>query len=228
VVGDYVARDGLVMIRQGSVEGVRALLAGWTEPVRHPHDREAGLTIVTPQPTPDGFEGLTGFTRARLAPHTDRSLQPEPPSLLAAVMISPAVSGGHALLVDGAQVLAGLRRSFTHATIGNLRLQPADGNAVPVVLASNGLARIRFRDDRIAVPASASDDQQVVDALRDLVAAATTSVRLGPGDGYIVHNHRYLHGRSSFAGDRRLGRMLAKVGRHRLAWLNQGFRIAYP
>jgi hypothetical protein len=107
-------------------------------------------------------------------------------------------------------------------------LQPADGNTVPVILASNGLARIRFRDDRIAVPASASDDQQVVDALRDLVSAATISVRLGPGDGYIVHNHRYLHGRSSFAGDRRLGRMLARVGRHRLAWLNQGFRVAYP
>jgi hypothetical protein len=185
--------------------------------------------MVAPRPESGDVEGLAGFTRARLPPHTDRSLQPDPPSLLAAVMISPAVSGGQASLVDGAQVLAELRRTFAPATISSLRLRGADGLTVPVMWISDGLAKIRFRDDRVAAPYCTTGDRAALDGLRDLISASATSVPLGPGDGYVLHNHRYLHGRLSFTGDRLLARMLAKVsGCHRLAWLNKGFPVANP
>jgi hypothetical protein len=101
-VADHLARDGLVMIRQGSVSEVWALLDGWTAPYPHPHDREPGLTVITPDRRVDTTTGDAGFTRAPLTPHTDRSLHPQPPSVLAAVMVSPAASGGHTLLADGA------------------------------------------------------------------------------------------------------------------------------
>jgi hypothetical protein len=227
-VGTHLVRDGLVMIRDGSIEEVRAFLVGWTVPVSHPHDQIVGLTIITPRSQPGGIDGVAGFTEACLAPHTDRSMQSHPPSLLITVMISPSVSGGHTVLVDGARVLAGLRRSFDAATISGLRLRRVDGATAPIVWTSGGLTKVRFRDDSVAVPYSATGQQEVVDELRNLISMATRSLRLRPGEGYLLHNHRYLHGRSAFSGSRRLARMLAVVNsEHPCSWLNEGFRVAH-
>jgi alpha-ketoglutarate-dependent taurine dioxygenase len=225
-VGDRLVRDGVVIVRHGSVDEVRALLAEWTEPVAHPHDSAHGLTIVAPRDTCDDLTGLAGFTRARLAPHTDRSLQPDPPSVLASVLLSPPAAGGDALLVDGARVLAGLRWSFPPAAIAGLHLYTDRGTTVPVITSIEALASIRYRDDRLASPCTTGEDRRIVAALREAILAATATVPLERGDGYILHNHRYLHGRTSFAGNRRLVRMLAKVTCGRLAWLNRGFEVA--
>lgn len=224
-VADHLARDGLVMIRQGSVSEVRALLTGWAEPYTHPHDHEPGLTVITPDRRVDTTAGDAGFTRAPLLPHTDRSLHPQPPSVLAAVMVSPAAAGGHALLADGAAVLGTLRRIHPLTTIGRLQLRTASGDLVPIFVIRDGLVRIRFREDPLATPWT-DGDRSIVAALRESISAATRSLPLSAGDGYVLHNHRYLHGRSSFAGHRQLARMLASVTCARLSWLNQGFRVA--
>jgi alpha-ketoglutarate-dependent taurine dioxygenase len=224
-VADHLARDGLVMIRRGSVSEIRALLTDWAEPYAHPHDHEPGLTAITPYPRVDTTTGDAGFTRARLLPHTDRSLHPEPPSVLAAVMVSPAASGGHTLLADGAEVLRTLRRVRPLAAVSRLRLRTASGDLVPIFVVREGLARIRFRDDPLATPWM-DGDRGVVAALRESISAATRSLPLSAGDGYVLHNHRYLHGRSSFTGHRYLVRILASVTCARLSWLNQGFRVA--
>lgn len=229
-VGDVVeglANQGLVMIREAGASEVRDLLARWAVPVRHPHEREPGLTIVAPRLGSNDANGLAGFGRSGLVPHTDRSLDPNPPSLLAVVMLSPG-DGGDGLLVDGARLLATLCRSFGRSAVGSLRLRTRDGTTVPVVQAVEGLERIRFRADRLASLYSDSGHAAVVKAWQQQVSQPTL-LRLGVGDGYLVHNHRYLHGRSSFTGPRRLARFLAKIDDgHRLAWLNKGFRVAGP
>lgn len=224
-VADHLASDGLVMIRQGSVSEVRALLESWTEPFTHPHDHAPGLTVITPDICVDTTAGDAGFTRAPLLPHTDRSLHPQPPSVLAAVMVSPAASGGHTLLADGAAVLGTLRLVHPLTTIGRLRLRTARGGMVPIFAIREGLAKIRFRDDPLATPWT-DGDQGIVTALRESISTATRSLPLSAGDGYVLHNHRYLHGRSSFAGHRQVARMLASVTCARMSWLNQGFRLA--
>lgn len=225
-VADHLVNDGLVMIRQGSVGEVRAMLASWTAPATHPHEFEPGLTVVTPHRRGRDAAGRAGFTRALLRPHTDRSLQPEPPSLLAGLMITPAILGGSPLLADGAVVLAALRRFFGPSAIDRLRLRTPSGMAVPMIAVRDGLVKIRFRDDRLAAPHSPDGEERVVAALRESISTATTPQPLGVGDGYVLHNHRYLHGRSAFIGQRRLMRILATVTCARWSKLNQGFPVA--
>lgn len=227
-VAESVAFDGLVVIRGGGVGEVRDLLAGWTVAAGHPHEREKGLTIITPRSYAAEGDGLAGFSRLGLDPHTDRSLDVVPPSLVATVILSPGACGGETLLVDGAAVLAVLERSFGRSAVASLRLRTRDGATVPVVERFDGWARIRFRSDRVASVYSDTGDRSALEAWRAMVSRPTP-VRLGVGDGYLVHNHRYLHGRTGFTGTRRLARLLATVDEgHHLSWLNMGFRVACP
>ncbi|MFG2054193.1 TauD/TfdA family dioxygenase [Micromonospora sp. NPDC048930] len=223
-----LARDGAVLIRQGSVGEVEALLSRWTEPVSHPHQSAEGLTVITPRSRSEDIETEAGFTCAALHPHTDRSLQAHPPSVLAALMVAPARSGGAAALVDGARVLALLRHTFDDAAIAGVRLVPADGSAGrPVIEMAEGLARFRYRDDQVAAPHGGAGSADVLAELRRLISGTAISLSLAAGEGYLVHNHRLLHGRAAFAGSRRLVRFLARVNPdHPYAWLNRGFSVA--
>ncbi|MFD2762928.1 TauD/TfdA family dioxygenase [Micromonospora eburnea] len=227
-VPSALARDGLVFIRQGSVDGVRELLDQWTEPVSHPHQSTDGLTVIVPRQRAVDGENEAGFSAAALSAHTDRSLVARPPSVLATVMVVPALTGGESVLVDGARVLALLRNEFDDGVIAGLRLRPrGGGDGQPLIELRGGLARFRYRDDQIGNPSSVSGREDVVAALRRLIAATRRSFRLAAGDGYLVHNHRVLHGRTAFSGSRRLVRLLAEVdGGHPYAWLNRGFRLA--
>lgn len=69
-VADRLADEGMVMIREGSVDEVKALLAGRTEPYQHPHDAKPGLTVIVPGPScgsRDGWRRL--YTGAAAATH---------------------------------------------------------------------------------------------------------------------------------------------------------------
>ncbi|MFI7605860.1 TauD/TfdA family dioxygenase [Micromonospora sp. NPDC049366] len=223
-----LARDGAVLIQQGSVAEVRALLDRWTVPVDHPHQVIDGMTVIAPRLRSDDSDNEAGFTDLALSPHTDRSLHEQPPSVLATLMLAPARDGGSATLVDGARVLALARRCASDAEIARLRLRTTSGRfGPPVVEFSPDHARIRYRNDCIAHPYSTDGRTEPVAAVRRLIVEMTRSLRLRAGDGYLVHNHRFLHGRAAFAGDRRLVRFLASVNSdHPYAWLNRGFSIA--
>ncbi|WFE53625.1 TauD/TfdA family dioxygenase [Micromonospora sp. WMMD1155] len=223
-----LARDGVVLIQQGSVAEVAELLDGWTVPVDHPHQVADGLTVITPRIHSGAADNEAGFTDLPLSPHTDRSLHKQPPSVLATLMLAPARAGGSATLVDAAQVLMILRRRAEDAAIARLRLKTTAGQlGPPVVEFTSGHARIRYRDDRIAHPHSTDRHTDLVADLRRLITETVRSLHLGEGDGYLVHNHRFLHGRTAFTGDRSLVRFLARVNSdHPYTWLNRGFSIA--
>ena len=220
-----LARDGAVLISHGSVGDTGTLLRRWTEPVNHPHQSVEGLTVITPRERSADAEAEAGFTWSALLPHTDRSLQAEPPSVLAAVMVSPARSGGATALVDGARVLVRLSRAFGDAALADLRLVPAGGRGARAVAESAaGLVRIRYRDDQVAGPHGSSE---VVTELRRLIAEETVLLELAAGEGYVLHNHRFLHGRTAFSCSRHQVRFLARDGfSHPFAWLDRGFSVA--
>ncbi|MFI5929602.1 TauD/TfdA family dioxygenase [Micromonospora sp. NPDC051543] len=228
LVPGVLARDGVVLIRQGSIAEVRALLDRWTAPVDHPHQVTGGLTVIEPRLHRREDDNEAGFTDLALSPHTDRSLHAQPPSVLATLMLTPAMAGGNATLVDGARVLAVVRQHAGDSEIADLRLRTATGRPGPAVVEiSVGHARIRYRDDRIAVPYSTDGRMDLVVAIRRLIAETAQTLHLGAGDGYLVHNHRFLHGRTAFTGDRSLARFLARVNSdHPYTWLNRGFSIA--
>jgi hypothetical protein len=43
--------------------------------------------------------------------------------------------------------------------------------------------------------------------LRDVIDRHTISLALEPGHGYVLHNHRWLHGRTAFTGNRVMHRL---------------------
>ncbi|MDG4797549.1 TauD/TfdA family dioxygenase [Micromonospora sp. WMMD1082] len=223
-----LARDGIVLVRQGGVPQVKELLDDWTEPIDHPHQSREGLTLIAPRDLLDSAENGSGFSRALLSPHTDRSLQQEPPSLVAAVMLAPASDGGESLLVDGARVLRLLQQQIPGPTIAELRLITSKGRSGSAVVDIRaGFASMRYRDDRVAHPDGTDGREDAVAALRHLIRATANTVSLAAGDGYLIHNHRVLHGRTAFKGSRCLVRLLANVkSDHPYAWLNRGFRFA--
>ncbi|GAB3934463.1 hypothetical protein GCM10027614_07520 [Micromonospora vulcania] len=57
-----LARDGVVLIEQGTVAEVRALLDRWTVPVDHPHQVADGLTVIAPRVRSDVSDNEAGFT----------------------------------------------------------------------------------------------------------------------------------------------------------------------
>ncbi|WP_377511345.1 TauD/TfdA family dioxygenase [Micromonospora vulcania] len=223
-----LARDGVVLIEQGTVAEVRALLDRWTVPVDHPHQVADGLTVIAPRVRSDVSDNEAGFTDLPLSPHTDRSLHVQPPSVLATLMLAPATTGGVTTLVDGARLLMLVRQRAEDAAVARLRLRTTIGQpGPPVVEFIPGHARIRYRDDRIAGPHSPDGRTDLVAEVRRLTSETTRYLHLSVGDGYLVHNHRFLHGRTAFTGDRRLVRFLARVNSdHPYAWLNRGFPIA--
>lgn len=223
---DRLARDGLVLLRQATAASVQRLLDGWTDAFGHPHEDAPGQTVVTPRLYAAGH-GTAGFTTGALEPHTDRSLSLRPPSVLASVLHSPADRGGEALVADGVNVLTALRQRMPSTLIARLQLGTPHGDVASVVTFRGGLVQLRYRDDDVASPTTGEGEfGEAVAALRACVAAATRTLPLESGDGYILHNHRYLHGRTSFTGNRTLVRMLATVVRGEYLWLNRGFCLA--
>ncbi|MEV0217841.1 hypothetical protein [Micromonospora sp. NPDC050695] len=182
-----LARDGVVLIQQGSVAEVRALLDRWTVPVDHPHQVADGLTVIAPRLRTDDGGNEAGFTDLPLSPHTDRSLHAQPPSVLATLMLTPARAGGSATLVDGARVLTLLRLRAEDAAIAGLRLRTTTGQLdPPVVEFVSGRARIRYRDDRIAGPYSTDGRLDLVAEFRRLISETTRFLHLGAGHGLGV------------------------------------------
>lgn len=116
--------------------------------------------------------------------------------------------------------------AHTHRAETHLWLHAADGKCWPVIETTRGVVRVRFRDDDMAQPVRAGVRGHVLLARLRALAARPVVLGLGEGEGYLVHNHRVLHGRTSFLGYRRVVRLLANVRpEHRFAWLNDGFAL---
>lgn len=143
--------------------------------------------------------------------HTDRSGWDVPPRFLMSLLKSASETGGESLLVDGHRVLKAIReqdqhlyRLITSPKYASFRAD--DGTFVPrpVFDESEGLLRFRF-DDGIQLSASMVS---ALPKLQDTIFQNAFAVALKAGQGYIVDNHRFLHGRTLFSGSRELLRVL--------------------
>ena len=214
-----LAVDGIVLFTHPTRQTLTESVASWAVARAHPHADSSAFTSLEPRPSMTGA-GTLGFAHDRLWPHTDRALTSRPPSLMALIIERAAAEGGQSLLVD-------MRRAVReHCGSPRLALV-TDGSGVwPILEINVGLARIRFRDDEVAHPRALDPaGQQLLTRIRKLTTE-TMVLRFEAGEGYLLHNHRILHGRTSFTGDRLAARLLADVQpEHGFAWLNQGFSI---
>lgn len=223
----HIESDGIVLLRDAGRQALLTELAPWVDVHPHPDADVAGVTTVRPSPALAERVDGGAFTRNALTLHTDRSTAARPPSILACVLTRGAPEGGSSLFFDGRIALDRLAREATGpAGLARLRLRLVDDTLLPLFECRAGRWAVRYRDDRIGAPEPAPGAESLMTLLADLFRSAVR-VTLGSGDGYLVHNLRYLHGRDGFAGDRELLRVLGTVKRSSpYQGMNDGF--SYP
>lgn len=129
-------------------------------------------------------------------------------------LTSESESGGGSLLADSSQILKDLKEqgdglydlltSSKHASFCS-----EDGVFVPRPIFDENTHVFRFRfDDSIQLSASLVTR---FSQLLDIIYRNSFAVFLRQGQGYLVDNHRFLHGRTAFTGSRELLRALVNA-----------------
>ena len=169
-----------------------------------------GVTVITDTGTAE--PGYAAFTGAELIPHTDGTSVPDPPGLLLLTCQQPASRGGNTLLADAAQITETL--AVQHPAALRALSAPraayfgaAGGHLGPVCeLAGPGRARVRLRLDDLAM--FSADATPLIPLLRTVIAQHQQTIHLDAGQGLLVSNTRWLHGRDSYTGPRVMLRIL--------------------
>lgn len=171
--------------------------------------------------------GLHGFTSRVLQPHTDGAGLDDPAALLLMTCGQPATSGGECLLVDGAALHDDLARNDPEAVQALSApccalFGGAAGHLGSVfTTTSDGQVLVRLRLDELARFAPAAE--WCLPGLRAAIDRNTITIRLRRGQGYALHNHRWLHGRRAFTGQRLMYRVHAEPLAH--LQIPSGFRV---
>ena len=168
-----------------------------------------GLTVITDTQTTD--PGYAAFTNAELVPHTDGTSLPDPPGLLLLCCQQPASQGGNTLLADAAHITATLAVQHPDAlqAVSAPRAAyfgTAGGYLGPVCEPAPGRARIRLRLDDLAM--FSADATPVIPLLRAVITQNLQAIHLNAGQGLLVSNTRWLHGRDRYTGPRVMLRIL--------------------
>lgn len=169
-----------------------------------------GVTVITDTHTKDA--GYAAFTDAELVPHTDGSSQPAPPGLLLLACLRPAEKGGTTIVADGTRVIGTLADRYP-AALHALSAPGAaafgtDGSYLGSVCepAGPGRTAIRLRlDDLVRFSADAAD---VLPLLCAVIRQHLETFRLRAGEGLVLSNTRWLHGRDHYSGRRVMLRIL--------------------
>jgi alpha-ketoglutarate-dependent taurine dioxygenase len=180
--------------------------------VPHRDSDRDGITTVAQRDDVAGAAGFAGFSDRELPPHTEGSALVRPPRVLILICARPARVGGHTILVDGGDVydhiaaddpamldaLCTPRSVYFGGSCGHLGslFQKTPGGRVVV--------RMRL-DDLVRFSPTVAP---YVGRLRHIIDRRVHPVTLAEGDGFIVLNDRWLHGRTQFTGDRAMLRIL--------------------
>lgn len=169
-----------------------------------------GVTVITDTQTTD--PGYAAFSDAELTPHTDGTSLPDSPGLLLLTCQRPASQGGNTLLADAARITATLAGQHPDAlrALSAPRAAyfgTAGGYLGPVCEpAGPGRARIRLRLDDLAM--FSADATPIIPLLRAVITQHMHTIQLRTGQGLLVSNTRWLHGRDRYTGPRVMLRIL--------------------
>lgn len=208
-----LARVGLVLLEW--VDGVTALrsaASGLFAVAAHRDSGADGVTMIADRGRLATMPGMAGFGAAALPVHTDRSGVAEPPALLMTVCLRSADTGGEALLVDGQAVYEDLAEHDPAAldALSTPRsvLFGSAGGHLGAVFTPTAAGRVAVRLRRDGLVRFSPSVARALPALDAALDRHTRAVRFSAGEGYLLDNHRWLHGRRGFTGPRVLGRVL--------------------
>lgn len=178
----------------------------------HPHGDEDGVTRIQAESTPAGRATRGGFTTRGLYPHTDRSSTALPSEYLAQLCARNRSQGGGALLLDGERLLA--RLEHEDPTVRQVLEEPASvvfggeaqhRGAILEPCAQDRL-RLRFRHDDFGF--YGRKVAAALETLLRIIDEEAIELQLSMGDGYVIDNLRWLHGRAAYDGEREMWRIL--------------------
>jgi hypothetical protein len=211
-VADALRRQGIAMF-SGLIDRAALLRAGrslMTIRIHRDSDREGVTTIERRFSRAIG--SISGFTDRELVPHTEGSAVAEPPRILMLACVRRPRSGGQVVLVDGyglyreiaesdramLDALCAPRSAYLGGGSGHLGsvFEDQGGHRVAV--------RLRF-DDLIRFSPAVS---LYAGRLREFVRLRAITFDLAIGEGYVLLNDRWLHGRHRFVGDRTMLRLI--------------------
>jgi alpha-ketoglutarate-dependent taurine dioxygenase len=179
----------------------------------HPNSEGSSATPLVATGGRTYGRGERGFSNCSLLPHTDQSLRDPPLAYLALLCVVPAIVGGSSLFVDAKLVYGKLKREFPHyleqLSDPELFFHRFDDtfSAVPIFSVTQcGRTIVRARLDELGFASLAGSEALL--KFKEIVDEYTVNIQLKPGDGFILNNSRWLHGRLDFHGERKFLRYL--------------------
>jgi alpha-ketoglutarate-dependent taurine dioxygenase len=178
----------------------------------HRDSDEQGITYVK-NSSANLASGFYGFSSKGLPLHTDRSTVSEPPNALILACAQNSSYGGETLLSDGREILQDLTQGFTdwtHPLVAGKSVIFDDGqNAYKgnvFVKEDDGSYTLRYRRDEFAFFSSTLLPELA--ELEKAILKHSFKRNLKEGQGYVINNRWWLHGREPFSGDREFLRVL--------------------
>jgi alpha-ketoglutarate-dependent taurine dioxygenase len=182
------------------------------KPLIHPHGNSDGVTIVESNTdVKDNSNGNLGLTSGALNLHTDRPATPNTPEILALFCVKQATEGGETSLVDMKNVyitLSNLYPDVLKALLGKENVIYKGDSHYPTSifnLLKDRTIQVRFRYDELGYFSPSIIN--VLPLLLKVIQENTVIFKLDNSQGYFLQNGRWLHGRNSFKGDRKLYRI---------------------
>jgi hypothetical protein len=203
---------GIARFTVASREELLELSSGFGDLLMHRDADPDTVTVVKHVPSMAGRDGYAGLEAGPLRPHTDGSGNDIVPKYITLWCTHNDGIGGECTMADGVAVVEDLLRDNPWV----VEILSSNGAAIyksgdemyagPVIWNDGGTWKIRLRIDSNGF--FSAEAIHAVEVLREAIAARTFTFPLNPGEGYVVDNERYLHGRLTFDGEREMLRTL--------------------
>ncbi|MGW4562788.1 TauD/TfdA family dioxygenase [Streptomyces sp. NPDC004561] len=174
--------------------------------------RDSDARGITPIRLTEGKTDV-GLTTGELLAHTDRPAIGEPPRYLFLRCERASGEGGETVLYRGADVARHLTEhdrpaleAVTAPDAAIFRTGDHEHTGPILGIADGEVVDVRLRFDRFVH--FSWDAVRALPAFRSALAAVATTFALRPGEGYLLDNRTWFHGRTAYTGDRELSRIM--------------------
>jgi hypothetical protein len=171
-----------------------------------------GITEISNKKIGHNKKNSAAFTAKGLYLHTDRSPLATPPNLLMNWTCVKDCDGGEAVLVDGQQIFEYIKSKhqeiieiLTNADVACFT-DGIDTFTGPIFnVNDDSTLHVRFRYDQCSF--FKLEAKEAIKIFQKTAEKLAHIIDFEVGSGYIIKNHRWLHGRKSFDGYRMVSRI---------------------